>query len=173
MTRRIAGGRRAALVVAHRAFNRHAPSAVLVRSRRASGSRGCRDRADQIMGDVLAAHGFITDHNETLTVVDAWLAAKNRPPVSSLRGAYRLCCRLDTVHRRFARESICVRDAVPVLKHRFEHRERGDAPRARPGALELRETSEGVIEIIDRLTMACDGVSTIILSRYLEGGIHG
>lgn len=57
------------------------------------------DRADPVMRGVFLGHGFAIEQDEKLDVVDAWMAAGARPPVSSLHRGYRLCSRLDTLQR--------------------------------------------------------------------------
>jgi GNAT superfamily N-acetyltransferase len=52
------------------------------------------DRADDIMTEVLAGHGFTTTKDEG---VDSWLIAADRPVISSLHSDYRLVTRLDTL----------------------------------------------------------------------------
>jgi GNAT superfamily N-acetyltransferase len=52
------------------------------------------DRADQVMADVLAGHGFTFMEDE---LVDSWLAADPRPATSTLHPDYRLASRLDTL----------------------------------------------------------------------------
>lgn len=52
------------------------------------------DRADDVMADVLAAHGFTKLEDE---MVDSWLAAEARPAISTLHQGYRLTSRLDTL----------------------------------------------------------------------------
>ena len=54
------------------------------------------DRADDVMADVLARHGFTTMEDEG---VDSWLAADVRPATSTLPEDYRLSSRLDTMQR--------------------------------------------------------------------------
>jgi GNAT superfamily N-acetyltransferase len=51
------------------------------------------DRADDVMADVLAGHGFTVMEEEA---VDSWLAADARPATSRLHSDYRLASRLDT-----------------------------------------------------------------------------
>jgi GNAT superfamily N-acetyltransferase len=57
------------------------------------------DRADRIMHEVLVGHGFAIEQDANFDVIDAWLAAGARPPVSSLHKDYRLCSRLDMLER--------------------------------------------------------------------------
>lgn len=52
------------------------------------------DRADQVMADVLAGHGFTVMADE---LIDSWLAADARPATSTLHPDYRLANRLDTL----------------------------------------------------------------------------
>jgi GNAT superfamily N-acetyltransferase len=60
------------------------------------------DRADHVMRQVLAGHGFAVERDGPdgspagLSVATAWLAAGARPRISPLHGGYRLCSRLDT-----------------------------------------------------------------------------
>jgi GNAT superfamily N-acetyltransferase len=57
------------------------------------------DSADHVTRDLLVGHGFVPEDDGRLQVVDAWLGVGDRPPVSSLHEKYRLCSRLDTMHR--------------------------------------------------------------------------
>lgn len=63
------------------------------------------DRADHVMRQVLARHGFaIVDDgtdvsSASLSVTSAWLDADARPQISPLHEDYRLCSRLDTMLR--------------------------------------------------------------------------
>jgi GNAT superfamily N-acetyltransferase len=52
------------------------------------------DRADDVIADVLAGHGFTIIEDET---VESWLAATDRPATSPLHSEYRLASRLDTL----------------------------------------------------------------------------
>jgi GNAT superfamily N-acetyltransferase len=52
------------------------------------------DRADDVMADVLAGHGFTIMEDET---VESWLDATNPPATSTLHSDYRLASRLDTL----------------------------------------------------------------------------
>jgi RimJ/RimL family protein N-acetyltransferase len=52
------------------------------------------DRADGVMADVLADHGYTSMEDET---IESWLAAVDRPETSPLLSDYRLASRLDTV----------------------------------------------------------------------------
>lgn len=52
------------------------------------------DRADVVLADVLAGHGFTIMEDEA---VDSWLAADARPATSPLHSDYRLASRLDTL----------------------------------------------------------------------------
>ena len=52
------------------------------------------DRADDVMADVLAGHGFSTMEDE---LVESWLAVTDRPATSTLHSDYRLASRLDTL----------------------------------------------------------------------------
>src|SRR5690349_9400816 len=54
------------------------------------------DRADTLMRDVLAGHGFSAEGDE---IVETWLAADARPRVSRLADGYRVGTRLDTEPR--------------------------------------------------------------------------
>ncbi len=64
------------------------------------------DRADEVMHEVLIGHDFaIVDGGPdtsavSVSVVEAWLAAEDRPEISRLREDYRLFSRLDTMGRR-------------------------------------------------------------------------
>ena len=51
------------------------------------------DRADDVLVDVLAGHGFTNMEDEA---VDSWLASDDRLATSTLRSDYRLASRLDT-----------------------------------------------------------------------------
>lgn len=53
------------------------------------------DSADHVMRQVLGGHGFTVAQEQAQAVVDAWLDASARPPVSLLHKAYRLCSRLE------------------------------------------------------------------------------
>lgn len=63
------------------------------------------DRADAVMREVLVGHGFAIEDDGTdgssvsLSVVEAWLAADARPPISPLHENYRSCSRFDTMQR--------------------------------------------------------------------------
>ena len=63
------------------------------------------DRADAVMQEVLAGHGFAIENDGTqassagLSVVTAWLAEDVRPQISPLHEDYRLLSRLDTKQR--------------------------------------------------------------------------
>jgi GNAT superfamily N-acetyltransferase len=57
------------------------------------------DRDDRVTREVLVGHGFAQVQGDRLSVVSSWLTVGARPPVSSLHEGYRLCSRLDTVHR--------------------------------------------------------------------------
>jgi GNAT superfamily N-acetyltransferase len=57
------------------------------------------DAADHPLREALVSHGFAVEDDNGLHVVDAWLAADARPPVSLLHDGYRLCTRLDTMQR--------------------------------------------------------------------------
>jgi GNAT superfamily N-acetyltransferase len=63
------------------------------------------DRADDVLREVLAGHGFAivdtgTDGaSASLSVVEAWLAADARPAISTLGDGYRLSSRLATMDR--------------------------------------------------------------------------
>ncbi|MGH8946933.1 MAG: hypothetical protein ACRDVL_12395, partial [Acidimicrobiia bacterium] len=52
------------------------------------------DRADDVMADVLAGHGFTIMEDET---VESWLGAADRPATNPLHSDYRLASRLDTL----------------------------------------------------------------------------
>ncbi|MGA9594603.1 MAG: GNAT family N-acetyltransferase [Acidimicrobiia bacterium] len=52
------------------------------------------DRADDVMTEALAGHGFTTTKD---VGVDSWLAAADRPVISTLHPDYRLATRLDTL----------------------------------------------------------------------------
>ena len=52
------------------------------------------DRADDVVADVLAGHGFTVMEDEA---VDSWLVADARPATSTLHSGYRLASRLDTL----------------------------------------------------------------------------
>lgn len=54
------------------------------------------DRADEVLRDVLVGHGFAIEEDG---VVEAWLTAPARPPISALPEGYRLSSRLDTMGR--------------------------------------------------------------------------
>jgi RimJ/RimL family protein N-acetyltransferase len=54
------------------------------------------DRADEILPELLAGHGFEIGEGG---VVETWLAADARPQISLLHGDYRLSSRLDTMQR--------------------------------------------------------------------------
>ena len=54
------------------------------------------DRADDVLRAVLVGHGFTIKANG---VVETWLAADARPPISPLHDAYRSSSRLDTILR--------------------------------------------------------------------------
>jgi len=54
------------------------------------------DRADVVLRDVLAGHGFELQEGG---VVEAWLAADARPEICPLHAGYRLSTRLDTARR--------------------------------------------------------------------------
>ena len=54
------------------------------------------DRADGVVGAVVAGHGFTTDGDG---VVETWLAADARPAISPLHEGYRLSSRLATMQR--------------------------------------------------------------------------
>src|SRR6478609_5111013 len=54
------------------------------------------DRADTVTRDVLAGHGFTLEGDE---IVETWLTADARPPVSPLADGYRLGTRVDTAPR--------------------------------------------------------------------------
>jgi GNAT superfamily N-acetyltransferase len=57
------------------------------------------DRADRVMRDLLVGRGFAEVQDDRLSVVSAWLGAGARPPVTPLHEGYRLCSRVDTLHR--------------------------------------------------------------------------
>lgn len=57
------------------------------------------DRDDRVMRGVLIGQGFTDVPDDRLGVVSAWLKVDARPPVSALHEGYRLCSRLDTLHR--------------------------------------------------------------------------
>lgn len=52
------------------------------------------DRADEVMADVLAGHGFTNLEDE---LVDSWLASEARPAINALNPDYRLASRIDTL----------------------------------------------------------------------------
>lgn len=54
------------------------------------------DRADDVLGQVLAGHGFAIEEDG---LVETWLAAGARPEISPLHDGYRLASRLDTTDR--------------------------------------------------------------------------
>ncbi len=54
------------------------------------------DRADDILRELLAGHGFATEEGG---LVETWLAADARPEISPLYEDYRLSNRLDTMQR--------------------------------------------------------------------------
>jgi GNAT superfamily N-acetyltransferase len=54
------------------------------------------DRADTVMRDALAGHGFTVESDE---IAETWIATDARPPVSPLADGYRLGTRLDTGSR--------------------------------------------------------------------------
>ena len=54
------------------------------------------DSADAALADVLAGHGLVIEED---SVVEAWLTAATRPPISSLPPGYRLCSRAESGHR--------------------------------------------------------------------------
>ncbi|MGI8486291.1 MAG: GNAT family N-acetyltransferase, partial [Thermomicrobiales bacterium] len=54
------------------------------------------DRADDVLREVLAGHGFAIKEDG---LVETWLAADARPEISSLHEDYRLSSRLDTMLR--------------------------------------------------------------------------
>ena len=54
------------------------------------------DRADVVLRDVLVGHDFAIEDEG---LVEAWLAADARPPISPLHDGYRLSSRLETIQR--------------------------------------------------------------------------
>ncbi len=54
------------------------------------------DTADTVMRAVLVRRGFHALDDAPTVVFDAWLAARDRPPVAPLADGYRLACRVDT-----------------------------------------------------------------------------
>lgn len=75
---------------------------VLTRGLRHAGRHGIEavslevDDADHVLIDLLLSHGFTAEEEG---VVESWLAADRRPPVSALPAAYRLFSRADTTQR--------------------------------------------------------------------------
>lgn len=70
------------------------------------------DPADQALVDALAADGYTEARDE---LVDSWLAADDRPPVSDLDRDYRLATRLDTAsspHHMVARNGAAVEERL-------------------------------------------------------------
>jgi GNAT superfamily N-acetyltransferase len=57
------------------------------------------DRADTVLHDVLASHGFAATQAGVLHVVCAWLDADARPAVSPLAPGYSVASRADTLQR--------------------------------------------------------------------------
>lgn len=54
------------------------------------------ERSNEIMRRLMSSHGFVLKGD---AVVECWLDAVARPPVSPLRDGYRLCSRLETTGR--------------------------------------------------------------------------
>ncbi len=54
------------------------------------------DRADHVLREVLVGHRFAIEEDG---LVETWLSADARPPISPLPDGYRLSNRLDTMHR--------------------------------------------------------------------------
>jgi predicted N-acetyltransferase YhbS len=70
------------------------------------------DRSDEVMVGALASHGFSQLEDE---MVDSWLAADARPPVSALASGFRLANRpdmLDTPHHMSGRSGPQVEDRL-------------------------------------------------------------
>jgi len=62
------------------------------------------DVTDEVMRQILGSHGFVAargpdESSASVPVVEAWLAATERPELSALTAGYRLCNRLDTAVR--------------------------------------------------------------------------
>ena len=72
------------------------------------------DRADDVMREVLAGHGFAIEEDGT-TDVESWLAADARPKISPLHDDYRLSSRLDTI----LRPHHMIRRSGPDVETRF------------------------------------------------------